>query len=76
MITKKKVVLLANGIEIADLRYEAIEIIVDIGRIEEIWAKNKTPLLLKGQMKKMTSKSWRPMRLLKFRSLSLEQRTS
>ena len=43
MITKKKVVLLANGIEIADLRYEAIEIIVDIGRIEEIWEKTRHP---------------------------------
>ena len=52
MITKKKVVLLANGVEVADLRYEAIEIIADIGEIERVWKNNKTPLFIKEQMKK------------------------
>jgi diadenosine tetraphosphate (Ap4A) HIT family hydrolase len=52
MITKKRIVLLANGVEVTDLRYEAIEIIADIGEIERVWKNNKTPLFLKEQMKK------------------------
>ena len=55
MITVKRVVLIANfGVEEAkkDLRYEAIEIIADIAKIEEVWSKNKTPLFLKGELKK------------------------
>ena len=52
MITKKRVVLLANGVEVADLRYEAIEIIADTGEIQSVWKRNKTPLFIKEQTKK------------------------
>ena len=53
MITKKRVVLLAKGgVEIADLRYEAIEVIADTGEIQSVWKRNKTPLFIKEQTKK------------------------
>ena len=52
MITKKRMVLLANGVEVTDLRYEAIEIIADTGEIQSVWKRNKTPLFIKEQTKK------------------------
>ena len=57
MITRKKVVLIANvEVEVAkkEFRYEAIEIIDDVKKIEDIWNLNKTPLLLKKSMNKKT----------------------
>lgn len=60
MITKKKVVLIADlGVEEAlkELRYEAIKLISEPEEISTVWQFNKTPLVLKQNVgKKMARK--------------------
>lgn len=48
MITLNKTVLIIqNADTLKDINYEAIEVITDTSRIEEIWRLNKTPAILK-----------------------------
>lgn len=47
MITQKKVVLVIPNIDtLKDINYEAIEVIEDVSRVEDIWRCNKTPAIL------------------------------
>lgn len=47
MITRNKVVLvIPNTDTLMDINYEAIEVIEDASRVEDIWRRNKTPAIL------------------------------
>ena len=54
MITKKRVVLETNkGNEFFE-RFEAIEIIERLSQIQEVWARNKTPMISKESLSKLS----------------------
>lgn len=47
MITRNKVVLVISNIDtLEDIKYEAIELIDDVSRVEDVWRRNKTPAIL------------------------------
>lgn len=49
MITTKKAVLIIQSEDlIGDIHYEAIEVISDVSRVEDVWRRNKTPAMLKA----------------------------
>ena len=48
MITSNKTVLIIqNADTVHDIHYEAIEVIDDVSRVEDVWRRNKTPAMLK-----------------------------
>ena len=47
MITRTKTVLvIPNTDTLKDINYEAIEVITDVSRVEDVWRRNKTPAML------------------------------
>ena len=48
MITTNKVVLIIQNDDcLSDISYEAIEVIEDVSKVEDVWRRNKTPAMLK-----------------------------
>ena len=58
MISTKKVVLETNKGKDFFERFEAIEIIERLSQIQEVWARNKTPMISKESLSKLSIVSY------------------
>lgn len=59
MLTKNKVVLVLTNERIIDIiRFEAVQVITEESEIKEVWANNKTPLMLESNVTKSIKKNY------------------